>query len=42
MRDRNHQLPRLNDLLRIAALLALWPREIDASADPFASRQPTT
>jgi hypothetical protein len=34
------QLPGFNDLLRSAALLALWPRCFDASVEKYASRIP--
>jgi hypothetical protein len=40
MRQRLHQLPGLNDLLRAAALLALWPRCFDASVEAYSANDP--
>jgi hypothetical protein len=40
MRNRPTQLQGLNDLLRNAALLALWPRCFDASFEAYSANDP--
>ena len=40
MRTRSFKLQGLNDLLRTAALLALWPRCFDASVEAYSANDP--
>jgi hypothetical protein len=40
MRTRSLKLQGLNDLLRTAALLALWPRCFDASVEAYSANDP--